>query len=149
MKLKWLWAGHKARRADGRWDPRCWSGDFARESAVLADRQSDGLTTINKSQGVPGCKWRRTVLAGNHCRRALSSSPSAETNEWTLQYLIGSVLSQYRRNLPKNLSLSRYVFSQHRRLITKTVFVKYTPFELIFIIYCTKIWYRNHTPPSY
>ncbi|CAH2227104.1 jg26717 [Pararge aegeria aegeria] len=28
-KLKWQWAGHIARRTDGRWGLRCWNGDPA------------------------------------------------------------------------------------------------------------------------
>ncbi|CAH2228990.1 jg26095 [Pararge aegeria aegeria] len=28
-KLKWQWAGHIARRTDGRWYLRCWNGDSA------------------------------------------------------------------------------------------------------------------------
>ncbi|CAH2244044.1 jg12145 [Pararge aegeria aegeria] len=72
-KLKWQWAGHIARRTDGRWVPRCWSGNPAQENAALVDPQPGGQTTSNESRGVAGCKWPRIVEFLTPYKRSMSS----------------------------------------------------------------------------
>ncbi|CAH2227155.1 jg24668, partial [Pararge aegeria aegeria] len=60
-KLKWQWAGHIARKTDGRWGPKVWRGDPAPVNAALVEPQPGGQTISNKSRGAAGNKWPRFV----------------------------------------------------------------------------------------
>ncbi|CAH2207481.1 jg23359 [Pararge aegeria aegeria] len=75
-KLKWKWAGHIARRTDGRWGsnfPRCWNGDPAQVNAVLVVPQRGGQTTSNEALGAAGNKRPKIVEFGTLYKSLVSS----------------------------------------------------------------------------
>ncbi|CAH2236078.1 jg3650 [Pararge aegeria aegeria] len=62
-KLKWKWAGHVARRTDGRWGTKLeWRPPQV--NAALVGPQRGGQTTSNESLGTAGNKRPRTVDLG-------------------------------------------------------------------------------------
>ncbi|CAH2239804.1 jg20737 [Pararge aegeria aegeria] len=71
-KLKWKWAGHIARRSDGRWGSRCLNGDPAHVNAALVGPKLGGHQ--NEPLGSAGNKWPRTVDFGTPYKRPMSSS---------------------------------------------------------------------------
>ncbi|CAH2236887.1 jg20296 [Pararge aegeria aegeria] len=62
--LKWQRAGHKARRIDGHWGPRCGNGSPVLVSAASVDLQPGGQITSNESRASIGNKRPRIVVFG-------------------------------------------------------------------------------------
>ncbi|CAH2269166.1 jg1699 [Pararge aegeria aegeria] len=86
-KLKWKWAGHIARRTDGRWGSKtvladwCWNGDPAPVNAALVGPQRGGP---NKSLGAAGSKRPRTVNFGTPYKRPMSIITSSDDDDNTI-----------------------------------------------------------------
>ncbi|CAH2259291.1 jg10036 [Pararge aegeria aegeria] len=91
-KLKWKWAGHIARRTDGRGVPRCWNGDPAQVNAVLVGPQRGGQTTSNESLGAAGNKRPRTVDFGTLYKRPMSSSALQSVEVMMMMMIFASII---------------------------------------------------------
>ncbi|CAH2227913.1 jg9894 [Pararge aegeria aegeria] len=73
-KLQWQWAGHIARRTDGRWVLRCWNGDPA---------------PVNAAYRHPTRWTNDRRVAGNRCKQVaqdrvlLNSLQKTYVQQWT------------------------------------------------------------------
>jgi hypothetical protein len=92
-KLKWQWAGHIARRTDGRW------GGKVLEWRPRAGRRSVGRPPTRWTDDlvrVAGCGQRRTVRYGDPWGRPMSSSGRLSADMMMMNaYVVLHLFSQH------------------------------------------------------